>query len=437
MPQRDLAKLFVLMMIQWLEKRSGGGLFVLTLAITVLLIPVISPAQQTKPTEALKAAESPFEITLIDGKVIDGSIQAMNPDGVIRFKTASGEDRSIPITRVIKLTHKKVICNFPPTEGSFIMLPRDDRIVATIESADDATLKARSYVLGDLEIPLDLPLALVLKPPSEPAAVNDLIEQILKEKGGAERLWLANGDRQKGTFLGIDGKSQKLRFQQENAKLELDRAGIVALILDRDLIDAAAPSEPWLEISLVDGSRISLEKPRYESDQFLGRTRFARDLRIPVSEIARIHARHGKVRYLADEDHAAVRYTPYIGPPRPIARNAAVDRSTLRLADQSYDRGLGMSSRTLLAYRLQPDDERFQALIGVNDDAGPSASVVFRVLVDSREVYASPPRTARDEPIAVDVSVQGGKALILTIEFGDRGNVRDHADWVEARVVKP
>ena len=88
-------------------------------------------------------------------------------------------------------------------------------------------------------------------------------------------------------------------------------------------------------------------------------------------------------------------------------------------------------------YRLRPGDERFQALVGLDDRAGPLGSVVFRVLVDRQEKFVSPPMSARDTPRLVDVDVRGGKSVILATEFGDRGDVRDIADWVEARLVGP
>jgi hypothetical protein len=44
--------------------------------------------------------------------------------------------------------------------------------------------------------------------------------------------------------------------------------------------------------------------------------------------------------------------------------------------------------------------------------------------------------THHDAPKAVDVDLAGAKLLILTTEFGDRGDVRDLADWVEARIIR-
>ena len=74
--------------------------------------------------------------------------------------------------------------------------------------------------------------------------------------------------------------------------------------------------------------------------------------------------------------------------------------------------------------------------MGVDHRAGPLGSVVFRVLVDEKERFHSPPLSSRDAPESIDVDVSGGKFLILDTSFGDRGNVRDFADWVEARIVR-
>ena len=113
-----------------------------------------------------------------------------------------------------------------------------------------------------------------------------------------------------------------------------------------------------------------------------------------------------------------------------------VDGHPFQLAGQTYNRGLGAQSRTFLVYALEPGDRRFQALVGVDERAGPMGSVVFRVLVDSQERFKTPPLTDRDPPRSIDLDVSGGKFLILATDFGDRGDVRDLADWVEARLIR-
>jgi hypothetical protein len=80
--------------------------------------------------------------------------------------------------------------------------------------------------------------------------------------------------------------------------------------------------------------------------------------------------------------------------------------------------------------------KRFQATVGVDDRAGPLGSVTFSVIVDGEERFVSPPMSVRDTPKAIDVDVSGAKTLVLRTDFGERGEVRDHADWVEARLVR-
>ena len=75
---------------------------------------------------------------------------------------------------------------------------------------------------------------------------------------------------------------------------------------------------------------------------------------------------------------------------------------------------------------------KFRAL---DDSAGPLGSVVFRVLVDGQQRFVSPPMSVRDTPKSIDVDLTGAKVLILVTEFGERGEIRDFADWVEARII--
>ena len=106
------------------------------------------------------------------------------------------------------------------------------------------------------------------------------------------------------------------------------------------------------------------------------------------------------------------------------------------LAGQFFDRGIGTQSRTLIAYEVEAGDRRFQALVGVDERAGPLGSVVFRVLVDGKETFKTTPLADHDAPQAIDVDLTGARFLILDTAFGDRGDVCDLADWVEARVIR-
>jgi hypothetical protein len=60
--------------------------------------------------------------------------------------------------------------------------------------------------------------------------------------------------------------------------------------------------------------------------------------------------------------------------------------------------------------------------------------VIFRVLVDGQERFASPTVRGGDAPLPVSVDIRGAKKLELVVDYADRGDVLDHADWLDARI---
>ena len=151
---------------------------------------------------------------------------------------------------------------------------------------------------------------------------------------------------------------------------------------------------------------------------------------------SRVHARSSSVVYLSERKTVRDQYLSYVGPTREYRVDRTIDGHRFHLGNQSYDRGLGTQSTTFLVYRIEPGDRRFQAIVGVDERAGPLGSVVFRVLVDGKEKFKTPPMTDHDAPRPVDVDLVGARYLILATEFGERGDVRDLADWVEARLIR-
>jgi hypothetical protein len=187
---------------------------------------------------------------------------------------------------------------------------------------------------------------------------------------------------------------------------------------------------------MTDGSRLGMTESQLDRGQLTGLSRFGQRIRFPLNEVLSVYARSNAIDYLSEREVAGVQYVPYVGPARPYRIDRAVDGRRLQLSGQVYERGIGTQSRTLLAYKLKPGDRRFRAKVGVDDRAGPLGSVVFRLLTDGKERFATPPMSARDEPKAVDVDLTDAKLLILITEFGERGDVQDLADWVEARIIR-
>jgi hypothetical protein len=401
------------------------------------LLLLLPPAQadDTPASGATVPSDPIFQALLIDGTTASGRIRQLGPEGNLTL--VDGAERVIPLDKLVKLTREGDPPPMPP-EGpqGLVLLPDGDRLRATPGVAGETTLEAVPSSLGEaaVSIPLDSVLGVVFSLPTEPDEVEVLLARVRGEKRTADVLWLANGDRLAGGFLELT--PQAVRFQPEAGPMTVERSRVAALGFNPQPVAYPRPKGLYLELTLADGSRLGATDCRVEQGHLRAKTRFGEAIRLPLSDLSRVHVRSDAITYLSERPADQAVYEAYIAPPRPYRRDESVEGHPLRLAGQPYDRGIGTQSRTLLAYRLDGRYRRFQALVGLDDRAGPLGSVAFRVRVDQQEKFASPPMAARDQPRAIDVDVTGAKFLILMTEFGERGEVRDYADWAEARLIR-
>jgi hypothetical protein len=376
-----------------------------------------------------------FLVRYTDGSSLSGRLQRLGADRRVTIQPV-GEDqpaRTVPIEEVVSFDRVNATPSNLP-EWPALLFPDGDRLRASIGKVGETTIAIQSRSLGELQVPLVSVLGLVLNPPGEVELLESVHAAIRAETGGREVAWLNNGDRVEGGFLGLSGEA--LEFRTGGGPTTIPRKGVVALAFDPKLVEYARPRDTYVECKLRDGSRIGLGSFRYEQGQVMGTTRAGPPVKLSLSEVDRLTVRSAVVQFLSERPEDGIKYTAYLGSPRPYQRDAAVDGRAICLAGQYHERGLGTQSRTLLAYKLDASARRFQATIGLDDRAGPLGDVVFRVRVDERVVFTSPSMTEGAKPIDLDIDVQGARFLILDTDFGERGDVRDYADWAEARLVR-
>ncbi len=377
-------------------------------------------------------AEPSFRAVTIDGNTTTGRLASLR-DGRLVIEGPGGRKTEIPWKRLVIL-ERDTPAPVPSPDREQIALPDGDWLAQiALGTTTDASLEVQSDPLGKLTLPIECVVGAILSPPAQSTEFEALRTRLAAEPRASEIVWLKNGDSLTGGFLGLN--EQKLRLRVAGKSMDLDRAGVVAVGFDPSL--AAYPVAAIDgELVLRDGSRLGVTGPSLDDGSIKATTRFGQIIKVGLGEVIRLRARTPAVVFLTDRKPERTDYVSYIGPTRPFRADRTVDGQPLRLAGQFHDRGLGTQSRTFLVYRIEPGDLRFQALVGVDERAGPLASVAFRVLVDRREGFHSNPLSEHDAPKSIDVDLTGGKYLILITEFGERGDVRDLADWVEARIIR-
>ena len=303
-------------------------------------IALASAALLAQPVAADPVPSDPVFTTLLtDGTTVSGRIRQFGPKGEVTLVPPEGAEQIIPLGRLVKLTRDGAAPSLSP-EGSLVLFPDGDRLYRTvIGPATETTLEVQSYALGNVAIPLDSLLGLVLTLPADPDALDVLLTRVRTEPRTSEVVWLANGDRLTGGFLGLSDK--QVKFQAGNGPIELDRTGIVALGFDPALVAYPKPEDDFLELTMADGSRLGVTNPRIEQGQVVATTRFGAVIRLALGDLVQVHARTASVVYLSEREPTASQYVAYVGPTRPYRRDTAVDGHPLRLAGQTFDRGLG------------------------------------------------------------------------------------------------
>ncbi len=114
--------------------------------------------------------------------------------------------------------------------------------------------------------------------------------------------------------------------------------------------------------------------------------------------------------------------------------NKSIDRNSLSIAGQSFDRGVGTHAAGDFNIRLDGKAQIFSAKVGVDSETGGRGSVVFVVVGDNQELFKTGTMKASDPPKTVEVDLKGVKHLRLLVEGAGDGIDFDHADWAMAKI---
>ncbi len=364
---------------RWFLRSARRGPMSWAIGVAVF---VFGAGSASADSESSPVSSDPiFKALMIDGRSPSGRIVSFDQDA-ITIATPEGKKEKLPLEQLVKLTREAAPTVTGWEESQAVLLPEGDRLMRTaIGSANDTSLEVRSESLGKLELPLDCILGLILSAPGQSGTFDARWDQILVEPRKTEVVWLINGDRLEGSFLGMDDRKIKVEIDQK--PVEVERTGAVALGFDPALLELspAQGSFPGAGLERRHAPRGHLSQAR-RGDGRGHRPGSGGPCTSPWENCSRVIVRSSSVVYLAERTPAKVVYASYVGPTRTYRTNRAVDGRPFQLAGQTYDRGIGTQSRTLMAYRIEPGDRRFQALVGVDERAGPLGSVVFRVLID-------------------------------------------------------
>jgi hypothetical protein len=237
-----------------------------------------------------------------------------------------------------------------------------------------------------------------------------------------------------GTALGIAGDSLRFRYQDTERKVALGR--LVGVVMAPA---AAKPPQGLCQCIRMDwGASLTGQWTGMDDDSVSLALPWGAAAKIPITAIASIDFRNGRMVYLSDLKPAKVEQTPFFGRVIPYRLDAALDGGPLLLSDGPYAKGIAVHSRCVLEYNLGGEFERFIAKVGFAKSAtdASDAGAVIRVKADDKTVYENADAHPDEKPAQIDASVAGVNRLILEVDFAKDQDVDGRVDWANARLFR-
>ncbi len=257
----------------------------------------------------------------------------------------------------------------------------------------------------------------------------------------SDTLWLVEGDRLTGEVKSCNGAEVEFVSAGETVNIAAERVIALALAGERK---APAANGGWLGLSdgtLLRTASLTLDAKEVRGT-FLGESAF----KAPLTAVVFWQPLSDRTRYLSDLSAIDYRHAPYFQLQRPYARDANLQGEALTFQGRRYLKGLAMPSAARLTYKLDGQPAMFQALVGIDDsalsdEAPTGGSVVFQVYAvrdgKPERLYDSGIVRSGEALRRVSVDVSGASGLALVVDYGEFGDQRDEAVWLDARLVMP
>ncbi len=110
----------------------------------------------------------------------------------------------------------------------------------------------------------------------------------------------------------------------------------------------------------------------------------------------------------------------------------SVDGNPIKLHGIIYPHGVGTHAESEITIDLKGVVQRFQAMVGVDDEVNDQGSLTFSVFADDRQLLETPILKGGDDPYFINIDLTNVRTLRLRIGNAN-GNIScDHGDWAGA-----
>lgn len=404
---------------------------------------------------ASKTIAAPPQLVLADGSTVEATLAEPGPEGKLAF-TSAGK-RIAPEARDLVRWGTFAA----PAAGALAVLDRGDVLLFNTCTAEGEEFHVQTAAFGEVRVPIAAMRGLVYQPPGDIRERDRLLDQLArpdelagpaaKESPAAIaaglRVTLDNADIVDGKLASLS--AEELVIDTATGKITLGVDRVRALAFAPPATPTKTPRSVRFVVGATDGSRIIALETSLTADGLQLTTPAGTKLNLGRDKFAAIQTLGGKATYLSDLPASGYKHVPYLSTTWPLATDRNVIGGRLRAGGNEFLKGLGMHSAASATYALDRPYRRFEAALAIDDSAQPQGggetsklgSVIFRVYIDTGDGvwklrHTSETIRGGDAPTPVSVDLAGAKRLSLIVDFADRADEGDRANWLDARLVE-
>ncbi len=399
----------------------------------------------------------------VRGEPFAGKLASIDPEWNISLATEGKE-------RVLALADLALWGNYRDASTGPQLVLADGSVVV----ADVLELGAESVALGDASglgrvmwnessIPLKQLTAILYQPSADPLERDKQLQKLATGERKEDQVWLSSGEVISGRVVSLPryGRFQPPAPPPQAEVLKLARRGateplVIPLAKVTAVVFSAAQSpsnkaRPAARMGMKDGSLLLARKIAAEKDQVVvdltggGTLKAFQETGDDAAttfwdQVTLLQTSSPSVTYLSALPTPSYKHIPFSSLEWPLGIDRNVLGGRLRCGERVYLRGLGMHSASRVAFDLK-GEQRLEAQFALDNSSASRGSVVGKVLLETEPgkwttAWESPVVRGGDAPMTVSVLLKGARRLTLLVEFADRGDEGDHANWLNARLIR-
>ena len=377
------------------------------------------------------AASIEVRVKTVSQDAIHGRLVQLSMSDGAMIHDETGESRHVALVNLVRIAtmvpdarHRRAESTLSLTDGGVLH--------GRVTGAQDESVLVETIDLGGIRVPLELISRIESERASQPSYRESVKWFNRATKSDEDRVLLTNGDVVRGFVTAIDGEG--VSIESELGETAIPRRLVVAVYL------ASTPppplNQPHLILSFRSSGRLTVTDLEWSGNVVEARLRDGQQVRIEAERITRVDVVGGKWEWLSTHTPISYQHTPMLSLGWERVNDRNVLGGPLRVADETFERGVGVHSRSNLTYDLRGKYREFVTYLGIDDASGPLADVSARILVDGKRGFEKTgiTRGTLHGPIRLDVTK--ANRIELIVDFGKNGDLQDRFNWIEPALIR-